>query len=66
MPRPALFDRAMSATERSARRRRRESLIRQRAIQVVAAYYGSASRMRLSVLIEDLREALDGEDMAPS
>jgi hypothetical protein len=33
---------------------------------VVAAYYGSASRMRLAVLIEDLREALDGEDMAPS
>jgi hypothetical protein len=58
MPRPALGERAMTATERSARRRWREERIRRAAETIVAAHQGGGRLEELLPLVEQLRQAL--------
>jgi hypothetical protein len=58
MPRHAIGERAMTATERSARRRWREEHIRRVAEAIVAAHQAGGRLEELLPLVEQLRQAL--------
>jgi hypothetical protein len=58
MPRHALGDRAMTSTERSARRRQRALRLRLAVAQVIDAWTAGIPARELHPLIEDLQHAL--------